>query len=149
MDIQLSFRNGQLQFRPGDWLEGHTSWNLSTPPQSIEVRLLWFTQGKGNRDMHIVEKVAVQTNSAMGDAPFRFRLPEAPYSFSGTLVSLAWAVETVAFPSQKSAHIEFVLSSTGQEILLPRIEQPTRKKPFFGQKFVSQAGSRTVERHES
>jgi hypothetical protein len=122
MNLQLYFQSNRHHYRPGEWLDGGANWNLSIVPHSIEFRLLWFTRGKGNRDMQVVATLPLRTTSSMGSAPFRFQLPNAPHSFSGTLSSLVWAVEAVVLPGETSTRLEFVLSPTGSEIVLPRID---------------------------
>lgn len=46
------------------------------------------------------------------------RLPADPYSFSGTLISLVWALEVVAEPGGAAGRIDVVVSPTGNEIRL-------------------------------
>ena len=53
-----------------------------------------------------------------GNRPFRFQLPDAPYSFSGKLISLIWAIEAVAEGIKEAARYEFVLAPEGREIEL-------------------------------
>ena len=55
--------------------------------------------------------------TVQGEQRVKFTLPAAPYSFSGKLISLIWAVELVADDSD-SARWEFVLGPDGAEILL-------------------------------
>jgi hypothetical protein len=45
----------------------------------------------------------------------RFQLPLGPYSFSGQLVSLLWAVEVVAVAEDLAGHAELVLGPGGCE----------------------------------
>jgi hypothetical protein len=81
--IEVRIKDGKNQFQPLDWIEGHVSWNLKSPPRNIEIRLLWFTEGKGTTDLSILESITLgaDSNRASGDVPFRFQLPSAPYSF--------------------------------------------------------------------
>lgn len=51
----------------------------------------------------------------------------APYSFSGTLIAVIWAVEFVAQPGSEYGRIEITIAPDAQEISLPRIPQPKRK----------------------
>jgi hypothetical protein len=78
--------------------------------------LFWFTQGKGTEDVGVVAKEIVPSPGADGTHRVRFTLPEAPYSFSGRLISLIWAVELVA--DDAAARWEFVLAPDGREIVL-------------------------------
>ncbi len=117
--LKVELDEGRTSFRPGEVVRGTASWSLEAPPSSVEVQLIWFTQGKGNRDVGSVESVPA-IPGAEGRHAFAFTLPNGPYSFSGTLVSLLWAVEVVALPASEAALAELVVSPSGREILLPR-----------------------------
>jgi hypothetical protein len=52
---------------------------------------------------------------------FRFRLPEAPYSFSGKLISLVWALELVLEPSKEVTRREIIVAPGGQEVHLDSV----------------------------
>jgi hypothetical protein len=116
--IQIEMRDGVSAFRPGDIVEGTVRWLLDQPPRSLELRLFWFTQGKGDQDVGVVETVPFPDPSLEDRRPFRCRLPQGPYSFSGKLISLLWALEAVAEPGDVSGRQEITMSPTGQEILL-------------------------------
>jgi len=53
---------------------------------------------------------------------FRFRLPEGPYSFSGKLISLLWAIEVVASPGDMAGRAGIVVSPSGREVVIGRPE---------------------------
>ena len=107
--------------RPGDTLELDFEWSLEEVPKTLEARLFWFTQGKGTQDVVIVETQPM-TPVARGDQRVRFKLPAAPYSFSGKLITLTWAVELVA--DDFAERWEFQLAPQGKEILLGEPSQP-------------------------
>jgi hypothetical protein len=109
--------------RPGDVIELTFEWSLDEAPSSVEARLFWFTQGKGTQDIVIIETQPA-TAAARGDQRFRFRLPEAPYSFSGRLISLTWAVELVA--DDLAERWEFRLAPDGKEVVLGEAVQDQR-----------------------
>ena len=116
--LKIAVRDDRVQFYPGDEIVAAAWWKLDRPPKSVEARLFWFTRGKGTQDVNIVETVRFDNPQIEEAKPARFRLPEAPYSFSGKLVSLIWALELVAEPGNESARVELTVSPTGQEILL-------------------------------
>ena len=97
----------RTSFKPGETVEGAV---VGGSP-SVEVRLFWYTEGKGTQDLEVVA-------TAHPDAEGRFRLtlPPAPYSFSGRLISLIWAVEAVG--GDASPRVELLVSPDGGEILL-------------------------------
>ena len=104
-------------FRPGDTVEVSFEWSLASTPESVEARLIWFTRGIGTQDVGLIEAQPA-TPGARGDQRFRFKLPPAPYSFSGRLVSLVWAVELIA--DDLAERWEFVMAPDGREIVLPQ-----------------------------
>jgi hypothetical protein len=116
--LDLSLPDNQTSFRPGEWIEGKAVWQLDHSVDWLEVRLLWFTQGKGDSDVSVEDMVRIDNPSLNDSRPFRFQLPQAPYSFSGKLISLIWAIEIVGEGIKEAARLEFTLSPDGQEIEL-------------------------------
>ena len=110
--------NHQTNFRPGEWIEGKAIWQLGKSADWLEVRLIWFTQGKGDADISIEDKLRIEAPALNDSRPFGFQLPAAPYSFSGKLISLIWAIEVVAQGIKDAARFEFTLSPDGREIEL-------------------------------
>lgn len=107
----------RVTFRPGELLRGEVRWQEQA---LTEIRLIWYTSGKGTTDTQVVQ--TIPGSGTIGSCRFEFRLPDSPPSFSGRLISLHWAVEAVS-GSQTMRH-EITLSPTGREILLP---EPPKK----------------------
>lgn len=119
--IHVELADGKTKYRPGEAVEGVAFWELQAPAKSIELRLFWRTQGKGTVDVEIVQ--AQPLSGGLNDRrPFRFVLPEGPYSVSGTLVSIVWGVELVSEPSGESSSVEITVSPTGEEIRLVKVD---------------------------
>jgi hypothetical protein len=118
-DFRIEPASGGTERRPGDVLELIASWSLAETPSSLEVRLFWFTQGKGTSDVGVVETQPVEIAGARGDRRVRFRLPDTPYSFSGTLITLTWAVELIA-DDALVARWDFVMAPEGREVQLEK-----------------------------
>jgi hypothetical protein len=116
--LHLGLRNNQTGFKPGEELQGVAGWQLDQAAQALEVRLFWHTQGKGTEDVQVMGVVRFDQPLLEEARPFRFRMPESPYSFSGKLISLMWALELVSLPSKESTRYELVMSPTGKEIVL-------------------------------
>ena len=114
MSVELD--GGKTRFAPGESMRGTAGWRLDEPPEGLEVRLFWYTEGKGQRDVEIVETVPVESNAREGSREFTLSAPDAPLSFSGKLISLVWAVELVRLPDGEAARQEITLSHTGEEI---------------------------------
>jgi hypothetical protein len=54
----------------------------------------------------------------VGDRSFSFRLPDGPYSFSGSLITLTWALELVALPNRTTERLDLVVAPTPVEVRL-------------------------------
>ena len=122
--IRLGLRENRTAFRPGEDIAGAVLWELQNAPALAEVRLIWFTRGKGTEDGAIVETVRLDAPPAADTREFSFTAPNGPYSFSGTLIALLWAVEFIAKPGGEFQRIEIAITPDAKEIALPRIPQP-------------------------
>jgi len=119
----IHFDEGKTEFRPGETISGTITWYTPPSAESIVLRLYWFTSGRGTQDIGVVQKrtwPASFTGSA-GCERFAFVLPDEPYSFSGTYISLTWALKIIALPNEESFKKDFVVSPTGKEIGLDNI----------------------------
>ncbi|HEV7672136.1 MAG TPA: hypothetical protein VGS22_26765 [Thermoanaerobaculia bacterium] len=116
--LEVTIPSGRTAFAPGEEIEAAAVWRLDELPKSLEVRLFWFTEGKGDRDTELVLAESIEP-SPSGHRTCRFRLPEiVPSSFSGKLVSLLWAIELVAEPGDRAGRVDLVVSPTGKELRL-------------------------------
>jgi hypothetical protein len=114
--LSLSIKDDRDVFAPGETVEGKAAWQADAPPEKIYLRLFWFTRGKGTEDVGMVSEIVVDHPPATGTRPFTLPHPQGPYSFSGQLVSLTWALELSAEGSDQTAVKEIVVSPFGQEI---------------------------------
>lgn len=124
--------------RPSDRLQGVVRWDLSEAPVRAELRLLWFTRGEGKPDREVIRVEPVeQLPRAQEGSPYRgtaarpqqrselrpserrsfsFRMPEGPYSFCGSLITLVWALELEVEPDGLADQVEVSLSASGEAI---------------------------------
>jgi hypothetical protein len=116
MDITL--RQDQTDFAPHERVEGGIQWRLPDSPRRIEVSLLWYTSGKGTRDIGVIETLTIDNPNSVGSRDFAFTLPEGPYTFSGKLISLTWAIEATCSPGDTTVRQQIVVSPTRREIVL-------------------------------
>lgn len=125
--ISIELDDGRTAYRPGEEVTGAVLWVIdgeeghgAEPPEieSAEVRLIWFTRGRGDRDSGVVAAEMLPGPQATDRRSFSFRIPEGPYSVSGKLVSLIWAIEAVLEPGSRAARTEITVSPTGREIAL-------------------------------
>ncbi|HXU30525.1 MAG TPA: hypothetical protein VN851_08120 [Thermoanaerobaculia bacterium] len=116
--LEVTIPNGRTVFAPGEEIEAAAVWRLDEMPESLEIRLFWFTEGKGDRDTEMVASDPIAPGQS-GHCTCRFRLPDlVPSSFSGKLVSLLWAIELVAEPGSRAGRVDLIVSPTGQELSL-------------------------------
>jgi hypothetical protein len=116
--IKIEILNNKLEYLPGETVQGRVSWQAVKPVKSAEIRLFWYTSGKGTQDVGIADTVHVENPQQNHDQEFTLNIPEAPYSFSGKLISLIWAIECVLEPSDETERVELTISTTGKEVLL-------------------------------
>ena len=111
--LQIDLTDGKRAYQPGDSLEGVVSWSVSGAT-SAELRLFWYTRGKGTEDVGLVDTVAFPNPGTTDRRTFRLTLPDGPFSFSGNLISILWAIELILEPGSSVERREIVLSPGGQ-----------------------------------
>jgi len=116
--LEINLKDGVREFLPGERVPGKASWRLETAEEKMLVSLLWYTSGKGDRDAAVVKSLEFR-GTPSDSVSFEFELPLYPYSFSGKLISLVWAVE-LATPGGEAARKEIVVSPSKREIDLYR-----------------------------
>jgi hypothetical protein len=121
-ELGVFIAEGRTAFRPRETLAVSVLWALPEAPANLEVRLFWYTRGKGTEDVGIVAVERIENASSAGERAVTFQLPSQPWSFSGKLISLLWAVELVTEPGGRASRAEFTLSPDGKEILLHATE---------------------------
>lgn len=130
MKLQIGLRENKHSYHPGEQIAGAVLWELDESPRLAELRLLWSTRGKGTEDLSVVRTEFFSDPQPGDTRPFSFQAPEAPYGFSGKLISLIWALELVIEPGDHSERVEIVIAPEGREILLG--DGPPEEKPKFG-----------------
>ncbi len=121
--LKIAIKEDRKTFRPGETVVGAVGWKRDVAPKSAELRLFWFTRGKGTQDVGVVTTEHFDAPQAEEARPFRFTLPAAPYSFSGKLISVVWALELVLEPGDETARVELIVSPTEHEIILGVVDQ--------------------------
>ena len=113
---------GDHRYLPGEEIEGVAAWRAERAPAALELRLFWFTSGKGTEDLEIVQRVAFEAPLSVERRTFKLRLPDEPYSLSGRLVSLRWAVELVALPDDRDAtRVDVVVAPERRPLVLAEL----------------------------
>jgi hypothetical protein len=122
--IRIETSEGQTSFPPGGRVAGTVEWGLEDEPRSVELRLFWRTAGKGSEDVGVVATVPFDGPGARDRRSFEVALPLEPYSFSGVLISVSWAIEVVVEPGSRAERLELVVSPTGSELRLAAVPPP-------------------------
>jgi len=116
-DVQLEIEGGRSTFQPLEELRGRVRWELGgTRADSIEVQLLWHTEGKGTRDADVVETVTIERPPPRGERAFTMQLPAGPYSCSGKLLSIVWKLQTVVEPGDEVTQADLVIAPGDAEV---------------------------------
>lgn len=123
MSLAIHIDDDRTAFAPGETLAGTAAWQLPERPEQLRLNLFWYTQGKGSRDVEVVHSLELDATQPTGEAPFELALPAAPYSFSGRLISVCWALELVADPSGEVERVEIVMGPQLEEIVLGGADQ--------------------------
>jgi len=114
--LTIRTRDSGTWYRPGEKVEGSVSWHLDADADAVEVRLFWYTAGKGSRDVEVVESKHVAQPEISGTREFEFNIPRGPYSFSGKLITLAWAIEVVALPGVETERLDLRIGPQPVEV---------------------------------
>jgi hypothetical protein len=117
-ELRIELTDRRTAYRPGEPLSGRAAWRVDDQPTSAELRLFWYTSGKGTQDVGVVDTMMFASPRMDDHRDFTLPLPREPYSFSGTLISLIWAIELIVEPGGHVERREIVLSATGEEVVL-------------------------------
>lgn len=127
--ITLTVREKNL--RPHDTVEGRVEWRLDQVPKDLELRLCWFTCGRGTEEAESVEVLPLG-DTASGARDFSFVLPGEPWSFDGKLISLTWGLEVVAKRAGGLALEELVVAPDRMPRKLGEVAEPNREMAVPG-----------------
>lgn len=116
--LEIRVEDGRDAFAPGEAIRGTLSWTREEAPREVVLKLLWYTEGRGDRDVGIARTLAIATPAAVGSERFDFAGPGGPYSCAGRLVSVRWALEAVCEPGRDSARVELVIAPDGRVVHL-------------------------------
>jgi hypothetical protein len=122
--IGIQTARGRTNFMPGEVVTGTVSWSLRKEPKQIQVRLFWFTRGKGTPDLQVALQALIGDSKISGEQSFSLQVPNGPYSFTGNLISIVWGLEAVVEPTGQSDRIEIVCAPAGRSIDLGTSSSP-------------------------
>lgn len=110
----LEIKLEQTTYKPGEILKGEVAGDELKTAQEIKVNLFWYTQGKGTEDLEVVNSLDLPIGGLSHS--FSFNLPQSPWSVSGELLTIAWAIEVIA--DKEYERKDFILSPLGSELRL-------------------------------
>lgn len=122
MSMDLTLDDGRSAFAPGQAITGQVRWQLDQAPAWIELRLFWYTQGKGTQDVGVALRERYDHPQMSDTRSFNLAAPAQPPSCSGRLVSVCWALELVSSDDQHVPRIDLVIGPEAREIHLGHVE---------------------------
>jgi hypothetical protein len=119
-DLSLDLA-GRSAFEPGQTVPVTAKWDLKSPLDAVELRVVWNTASRGDVELQIAKAVRIESPHPSDTLQMTLTLPRQPYSFSGKLVSLVWALELVAIPSLASTRTQITIGPGGKAVRLPEL----------------------------
>lgn len=119
MTVQLNLDPTTLV--PGQVVEGTAGWDLDDAPDQAVLRLFWYTEGRGTTDVGVVEDLQLPAGKTSCRGSFRFTIPELPFSFSGQLVSVKWAIELLLNGGKMAERLDLVVSPWVEQVKLSKV----------------------------
>ena len=115
-------KNPLPAFEPGRELTGRVI-RTGVSQSELSVKLICYTSGRGAEDVYVDQALPTTRLDSNVELPFRFILPKGPYSFSGSLISVVWAVEAIESHTGEAARVEFILASQRQEVVATTVTE--------------------------
>ena len=116
---QIEVQLEQRAYEPGEMVRGQVTWQaVDSPPEQLLITLLWYTEGKGTEDAEVHARTTIDHPRTQGSQSFDMRLPDFPWSFSGELISLIWAVEASLEPKGEVGRTDLIAAPGGVEVIL-------------------------------
>ena len=130
--ISIQLKNDKISYCPGEKISGEVEWNFTQEVKDITINVFWYTEGIGEQDSEIAVNEIIKLPLKSDRQSFEIELPMGPYSYSGQITSLKWAIEATSLKDKVKAVKEFSMTPGNKEIILPKIkEDPSRAKKFF------------------
>ena len=73
--IRIEIDDDRRAFAPFEEITGAIIWRIEPPPDAIEVRLGWYTSGRGTGEAGIADSVQIDRPHFDGRQSFRFVAP--------------------------------------------------------------------------
>jgi len=105
--IHIQFDTNGRNYEAGDVLTG--TYRLESIPltevRTVEVSVLWHTEGKGDEDLavHEFQRLGAENGEVLDlgrGGRFQTTLPHCPLSYDGAIIKLGWFVRIRVFLTQ-------------------------------------------------
>jgi hypothetical protein len=121
--ISIQLKDGKISYQPGEKLRGELEWNLTQEVNDITINIFWYTEGAGDQDSEIAVTETIKMPLKSDRQSFEIELPIAPYSYSGQITSLKWAIEASTLQEKVKDVKEFSMTPGNKEIILPEVKE--------------------------
>ncbi|MBM3970787.1 MAG: hypothetical protein FJ302_13160 [Planctomycetes bacterium] len=118
--LAIYLPDDRSDFEPMETISVEAQWELDSEPDSLQLRVVWNTSGKGDTNISTKKIITIDSPGAADSRRLDVELPAEPYSFSGKYVSLIWALELIAQPLNESCRREITIGPGRREVLLHR-----------------------------
>lgn len=129
--ISIQLKDGKISYQPGEKINGELEWDLNQEVENIAINVFWYTEGIGNQDSEIAGTEIIKSPLKSDRQSFEIELPMAPYSYSGQISSLKWAIEATVLKDKVKDVKEFSMMPGNKEIILPEIKKDISKAQKF------------------
>ncbi|MEZ5333211.1 MAG: hypothetical protein R2991_14475 [Thermoanaerobaculia bacterium] len=116
MSIEVRLLEAKACRAPGETVRAEVRWSADFAPEGVEVRLLWETRGKGDREEGVAATVEVPAPARQGEHTVELTLPQGPWSYEGRLLQIVWLLDAVLWPSGEQARADLVVSPLGRAL---------------------------------
>ncbi len=118
----LTIDNDLREFAPGQVIEGVAGWQDEAGIRDAVLRLFWYTEGRGTQDVNVAAEKEFAVFPAACEDRFQFTLPDQPYSYSGAITSIQWALELVLNKGKDVLRVDILVSPWTEKLTLASLE---------------------------
>jgi hypothetical protein len=130
--ISIELKDGKTSYQPGEKIRGELEWELAQEVPDITINIFWYTEGIGDQDSEVATTEVIKAPLQNDRQSFEIELPMAPYSYSGQISALKWAIEATAMKGKIKDVKEFSMTPGNREIILPEVKEGlSRARKFF------------------
>lgn len=121
MNVSLELDDALAAHTPQSTFAVTVRWSGGEEGTTGSVRLVWWTEGKGDRDFEVVAEHALEDAGAEGEAALELTFPAMPYSYAGKMISVRWGVEAVFQPGEHLELLPLVMGPAGEGVDVRRL----------------------------